>query len=159
LDRDTAATALALVTLIAVFAVMEPIIPANQVRFSELGVLGPNMTIGGYPTNVTQGGALRLYCYVGNHEGAVTYYQVMVKLGNSATFVSNATSADAPEIHSYSLVLADNKSTTFPVNLKLNTTGTNLRLIFELWTFDISSSQFAYTGLWNQLVINVTDGP
>ena len=158
-DWETAATALALVALVAVFVALEPIIPTNQAGFSELGILGPNMIIGGYPTSVTQGGAVHLYCYVGNHEGTVAYYQVLVKLGNSATFVSNTTSADAPEILSYSLVLADNQSSIFPVTLAMNTTGTNLRLIFELWAYNISISQFAYTGLWDQLMFNVTGGP
>jgi len=158
-DRETAATALALIALVAVFVALEPIIPTSQTGFSELGILGPNMIIGGYPTNVTQGGAVHLYCYVGNHEGEAAYYQVLVKLGNSATHVSNTTSANAPEIHSYSLILSDNKSSTFPVTLAMNTTGTNLRLIFELWAYNVSTSQFAYTGVWDQLMINVTGGP
>lgn len=159
MDRETAATALALVALVAVFVALEPIIPTNQAGFSELGILGPNMIIGGYPTSITQGGVVKLYCYVGNHEGAVAYYQVLVKLGNGATQVSNTTSANAPEIRSYSFVLADNRSSTFPVTLTMNATGTNLRLIFELWAYNVSTSEFSYAGLWDQLIINVTGGP
>jgi uncharacterized membrane protein len=158
MHRDVAVTVLVLVTLIAVLAAVQPILPSNSERFSDLGVLGPNMAIGGYPTNVAQGAVVHLYVYVGNHERAVAYYQVVVKLGNSTTQVSNSTAADAPEIWSYSLILADNKSSTFPVALSMGTAGTNLRLIFELWSYNISSSQFTYTGLWDQLWINVT-GP
>lgn len=159
MDRDIAVMGLVLVTAIAVFAALQPIMPTNAERFSVFGVLGPNMMIGDYPTNVTQGGLVHLFCYVGNDEGIVTYYQVAVKLGNNATQVSNSTAADAPQVSSYSLMLADNKSSTFPVALNMDTAGTNLRLIFELWSYDTSSSQFVYTGLWDQLWINVTGGP
>ena len=159
MDKETAGTALALVTLVAVFAALQPILPTNPSRYSELGVLGPNMTIGSYPTSVAQGDIIQLYCYIANHEGTVTYYQVQVKLGNSATQVSNATAANAPEIFSHSVVLPDNGSSMFPVALGMNASGADQRLIFELWAYNVSSSQFAYTGLWNQLVINVTGGP
>ena len=156
--RDVAVTGLVLITILAVFVAMQPIIPSSVPRFSELGVLGPNIVIGGYPTNITQGSVVHLYVYVGNHEGTVTYYQVLVKLGNSATLISNTTAANAPEISSYFLILANNETSTFPIALTTSTTGTNLRLIFELWSYNISSSQFTYTGLWNQLLINVTKG-
>lgn len=157
--RDVAVAVLVLVTTIAVFTEVQPILPSNSENFSELGVLGPSMVIGGYPTNVTQGSSIHLFAYVGNHEGAVTYYQVEVKLGNLSTRVSNTTAADALEISSYPLILANNQSSTFPVNLGLSTVGTNQRLIFELWTYDTSDSQFAYSGLWDQVWINVTGGP
>jgi len=157
--RNVAVVGLFLITVFAVFAALQPIIPSNAQRFSELGVLGPDRVIGGYPTEVTQGSIVNLYGYVVDHQGAVAYYQVEVKLGNSATQVSNTTAADAPEINSYSLVLADNQTSTFPVSLRMDTAGTNLKLIFELWSYNASSAQFTYTGLSDQLYLNVTGGP
>ena len=81
---------------------------------------------------------------------------MLIKLGNQTTPVSNATSAAAPVIASYSRVLDNNQSWTFPINLSINETGTNLKIIFELWSYNVTSSTFDYTGLWNQLYVNVT---
>jgi uncharacterized membrane protein len=133
---------------------------ANRVTepFSELGVLGPTQKISGYPTNLTVGQGFLLYGYVGNHEGTVNYYQVLVKLGNQGTLIGNSTSANAPELSSYGLVLASNQSSIFPMRLALDTAGLNQRVIFELWMLNSTSSQFDYTGLWNQIWVNVTAG-
>ena len=156
MDKETASIALVLVTVLAVFAAIQPILPANSEPFSELGVLGPNQTIGGYPTSVVAGHSFLLYGYIGNHEGASGYYQFLVKVGNQTTQVSNSTYAQAPLIFTYSHVLENNRSTTFPMTLTLGNKGTNVRLIFELWSLDVTSSSYSYTGLWNQLLLNVT---
>lgn len=156
MDRETTHLALAVVAILAVFAAIYPVLPANGEAFSELGVLGPNQKIAGYPTSVALGQQFNLYVYVGNHEGEVGYYQVLVKEGNSGTVVSNSTSASLPPVLTESLVLADNSSTIFPVSLSMGTAGLNQRLIFELWMFNSTAGHFAYTGLWAQLWMNVT---
>jgi len=156
MDKETAGIALALVTVLAVFAAIQPLLPANNEPFSELGVLGPNQTIGGYPASVSAGSPFLLYGYIGNHEGASSFYQLLVKVGNQTTQVSNSTYASAPVIFTYSHVLGNNQSTIFPLNLTLSDQGTNVRLIFELWSYNVTSSSYGYTGLWNQLLLNVT---
>lgn len=156
MDKETATIALALVTVLAIFVAVQPILPSNAESFSELGILGPNQKIGGYPTTLTVGEQFQLYGYVGNHEGVVSYYQVFVKLGNQSTEISNSTYARAAVISSYYLVLNDNQSTTFPMQLSIAQAGTNQRVIFELWSFNATASQFSYTGLFGQLWINVT---
>jgi uncharacterized membrane protein len=156
MDKETASIALVAVTVLAVFAAVQPILPANSEPFSELGVLGPGQTIGGYPTSVVAGSPIHLYGYIGNHEGVSSLYQFLVKVGNQTTQVSNSTYAQAPVIFTYSHVLDNNQSTTFPLTLTLNSSGTNVRLIFELWSYDADTSSYAYTGLWNQLLLNVT---
>ncbi len=156
MDRTTASVALVLVTVLAVFAAIQPVLPASVEPFSELGVLGPNHVIGGYPTTVVAGRPFLLYGYVGNHEGSSSYYQFLVKVGNQTTQVSNSTSAHAPVVFTYSRVLENNQSTIFPLNLTLSSPGTNVRLIFELWSFNVTTSSYTYTGLWNQLLLNVT---
>jgi len=158
MDRETAGIALVLVTILAVFAAIQPLLPSNSEPFSELGVLGPGGTIGGYPTSVAAGSPFLLYGYIGNHEGVSTYYQLLVKEGNQTTSVSNSTYAQAPVIFTYSHVLDNNQSTTIPLNLTLSDQGTNVRLIFELWSYNATSSSFGYTGLWNQLLLNVASG-
>lgn len=144
------------VTILAVLAAIYPILPANGEAFSELGVLGPGQKIAGYPTSVAVGQQFTLYVYVGDHEGLAAYYQVLVKEGNQATVISNSTSANLPPVLTNSLVLQDNSSTIFPVNLSMTTAGLDQRIIFELWMFNSTSSTFAYTGLWNQLWLNVS---
>jgi len=156
MDKETAGIALVLVTVLAVFAAVQPILPPSSQPFSELGVLGPNQTIGGYPTSVPAGSPFLLYGYIGDHEGTSSFYQVLVKAGNQTTHVSNSTFAQAPVIFTYSRVLGNNQTTTFPMNLTLSSPGTNVRLIFELWSYDVANSTYAYTGLWNQLFLNVT---
>jgi uncharacterized membrane protein len=156
LDRETGVLVLAVVTMLAVLAAVYPIIPTSGEAFSELGVLGPGQKIGGYPTSVAVGQHFTLYVYVGNHEGEADYYQVQVKEGNQATVVSNSTAANLQPLLTNSLVLADNSSSIFPASLSMSTAGLNQRLIFELWMFNSTTTSFHYTGLWNQLWLNVT---
>jgi uncharacterized membrane protein len=156
LDRETGVLALAVVTMLAVLAAVYPILPANGENFSELGVLGPGQQIAGYPTSVTVGQHFTLFVYVGNHQGKAEYYQVLVKEGNKATIITNSTSADVPPVLTNPLVLGDNSSAIFPVNLAMNTAGLNQRLIFELWMFNSTTASFDYTGLWNQIWMNVS---
>jgi len=156
LDRETGVLALAVVTMLAVLAAVSPILPANGESFSELGILGPGQQIAGYPTTVGVGQQFTLYVYVGNHQGEAEYYQVMTKEGSQATVISNSTSADLPPVLVSPLVLGDNGSTIFPVNLAMSTAGLNQRLIFELWMFNSTTASFGYTGLWNQIWLNVT---
>ena len=156
MDRETGVLALAVVTILAVLAAVYPILPANSEPFSELGVLGPGQVIGGYPSTVAVGQQFTLYVYVGNHEGVVGYYQVLVKEGNQATVVSNSTAASIPSVLTDSLVLGDNSSTTLPVAISMMTAGLNQRLIFELWMFNSTTASFSYTGLFNQIWMNVT---
>lgn len=156
MDRELGTIALVLIAMVAGFAFLQPILPTNNQRYSELGILGPQKTIGGYPSNLLANQTFLLYLYIGNHEGAVGYYQVQVKLGNQSTVISNVTSAQAPLIYSYSYVLDDNQNATFPINLAINQTGINERIIFELWSYNETALDFSYTGLWNQLWVNVT---
>ena len=156
MDKQVGTVALVLITTLTVFVALQPILPSNSELYSELGILGPSQIIGGYPTNVTMGQQISLYGYVGNHEGVVTYYEMLVKFGNNSTQISNSTSADAPILASYFHVLGNNQSWTFPVDFSVNQSGTNQRLIFELWSYNKTTSAFSYMGLWNQLWINVT---
>jgi len=147
---------LAVVTMLAVLAAVYPILPSTGESFSELGVLGPGQKIAGYPTSVSAGQPFTLYVYVGNHQGEAEYYQVLVKEGNQGTVITNSTSADLPPVLTTPLVLGDNSSVVFPVSLSMNAAGLNQRLIFELWMFNSTTAGFGYTGLWNQIWMNVT---
>jgi uncharacterized membrane protein len=156
MDKEVAAVLLILLAIVGIFVSLQPLLPSTAEKFSELGVLGPNQTIANYPTTLKAGQSFHLYGYVGNHEGQVEYYKLLIKLGNQSTQVTNSTSATAPVVLTNSQVLEDNQSWIFPINMSLNKTGTNLKLIFELWSYNETVSNFTYTGLWDQLYVNVT---
>ena len=79
IDDNLQAAAVGVIVLIAVFNVSGYYFANRNVEpFSELGILGPNQKIADYPTSVLTGQNFTLYLYVGNHEGHVMYYQVLV---------------------------------------------------------------------------------
>jgi uncharacterized membrane protein len=155
------AVSMAVVVLLAglaVFFIFQPLLPPLQQpgQFSQLGVLGQTRTFGSYPSEVFMGQPFLLYGFVGNHEGTVKFYEVLVKLGNMTTQISNVSSADALTIENYSHVLDNNQSWIFPMNLTIYSRGDNQRLIFELWKYDQTVSRFVYSGKWVQIWVNVT---
>ena len=147
---------LTVATITVALVALQPLLPVVQERFSEIAILGPNMTIGDYPRNITVDQYFLLYGIVSNHEGNVQSYEVMAKLGNQTTSVSNSTYASAPLLQKYWKILPKEETWLFPMNLTIDRPGTNLRLIFELWSFNPSSASFEYSGLWNQVWINAT---
>ena len=156
MNRQVAIAFLASITILIIVATVQPLLPVREERFSELGVLGPSQTIGGYPTHVAVNRSFLLYGLVGNHEGIVENYRMLVKLGNQSTLVTNATYAVAPVLATYWRIVDANQNWLFPMNLTISQSGINTKLIFELWSYDLSTSSFAYKGLWNQILMNVT---
>jgi uncharacterized membrane protein len=128
----------------------------REEKFSELGILGPNQTIGGYPPRVVAGQSFLLYGFVANHEGIAENYRLLVKLGIQSTIVTNATFAVAPILTTFWRIIDSNQNWLFPMNLTISQAGINIKLIFELWYYNLSTSSFAYKGLWNQILMNVT---
>ncbi len=159
MDKEVSVIALVIVTILVVFVIVQPLIPSNSEKFSELGTLGSNLTISGYPQLVTpKNSSFTLYGYIGNHAGTAEYYQDVVQLGNNNTVISNETAVSAPPLEEYSYVLDNGQNVTFPMHLSLPSITTNqtMRLIFELFDYNTTSSTFAYTGLYNQIWINET---
>ena len=156
MDKEVGAVLLILLAIVGIFVALQPLLPSTSEKFSELGVLGPNQTIANNHTTLKTGQPFQLYGYVGNHEGQVAYYKLLIKLGNQSVRVTNSTFASAPVVLANTHVLEDNQSWIFPISMSLNKTGTNLKLIFELWNYNETVSNFTYTGLWAQLYVNVT---
>jgi uncharacterized membrane protein len=127
--------------------------------FSELGILGPNQKIADYPTSVYAGQNFTLYLYVGNHEGHVMYYDVLVKVGDRSSVINENVSLASPPIASYSMVLMDNQTYLKPIVLSLSHAGTDERLVFELWDYRANVSGFVYDHRFNQIYLNVTAPP
>jgi uncharacterized membrane protein len=156
MDKQSGSFLLAVLVILVLFGVVQPFFPFNVQHYSELGLLGPDGTVANFPTSLVAGHNVTLYGYVGNHEGSSEYYTLVVKLGNETTLVSNSSSAVAPMIANYSQIIGNNASYTFPMNLTISQPGQDQRLIFELWMYNVSQQQFAYSGLWNQLWLNVS---
>jgi len=156
-DEELKAVALVLIGLMGAVAVY-PILAEGRIvePFSELGILGPNMKIGDYPRELAVGEEFDLFLYVGNHEGRVQYYRVLVKLGDRSVNVSDTTPLDAPVVAQYDVVLPNESNSTVPITLSVGRAGLNQRLVFELDRYDVGSGGFVYHQRWNQLWLNVT---
>ena len=160
LDDEVLAVLVAIVLVSSVVAGVQALYARRVVEpFSELGLLGPEGKIGGYPKEVAVGSRLALNVYVGNHEGRAMYYRVLAKLGDGSSTVNQTTPLLVEPIAELRAVLGHNSSTVIPLNLTLHEPRTRLRLVFELWAFDEASREFRYRGIWNQLWVNVTGQP
>jgi len=148
------AVILAIILVGVVFAVSQAIWAKRVVEpFSELGVLGPHMKIGDYPSEIVAGDMLKLYIYVGNHMGKPMLYTVLVKLCNKTTLVDPA---PVKPMMSFTHALLDNETWIFPINVTLTDVGLNWRLVFELWAYNPDTDKVEYLGLSCWLWINVT---
>lgn len=156
-DEQVMAVILAVLVVVGVFAGSQTLFASRVVEpFSELGVLGSEVKIGDYPRELIVKEPFTLYLYVGNREGRVMYYAVLVKLGNKTTSISDEEPMDVPAFARYEVVLLDGKNWTKPVTLSVEEPGVNYRLVFELWTYNEGVRDFEYHGRWCQLWLNVT---
>jgi len=157
IDDEVKIVAIILIGVMASITIY-PILAENKVvePFSELGILGPKMKLGDYPTNIFVGEDIHLYLYVGNHEGRAKYYEVQVKLGDKDMNVSDTTPLNAPKLATYDFVLPTESNQTFPITLSISKAGLNQRLVFEMWTLSSETGEFVYHQRWNQLWLNVT---
>ncbi len=157
IDENLRAVVLSLLLFAIIFTAYQGFLPERSLEpFSELAILGPEKNTSNYPQQLLVNQEFTLYIYVGNHEGELTYYQVIVKLGNRSLFINETTPMEAPIIRKYEKILADNQTWIYPVQLSIDEPGINQRLVFEMWIFDSHLKDFKYHGKWNQLWLNVT---
>ena len=156
-DEEFKAVALVVIGLMMVVAAYPIIMKYRGVvePFSELGILGPNMRLGDYPKEIGVGQNLKLFIYLGNHEGGVNYYRVYAKLGDANSTVSDSIATDAPIIASWDIILPNGGNNTIPTNFSIPTAGPNQRIIFEQHIYDSESGNFVYHNRWTQLWMNV----
>lgn len=148
------AVALAITIILAFISVSGFLLPTNHgEQFSELGILGPNMKLGDYPSKIVSSETINLYGYVGNQMGQPMYYTVKVMLGDNNTAVNPA---NLEPIEQYCQVIANNQSWVFPIDLTLTKVGDNQRVIFELWAYNQSINAIQYHQRWGQIWLNVT---
>jgi uncharacterized membrane protein len=152
--QQVCAAILAIIIIISFLSVYQVFFPQrNREPFSEFGVLGSNMKLGDYPSQIVASETVNLYGYVGNQMGKPMFYTVMVKLGDNTTVINPVKAA---AIQQYSQVLSFNQTWIFPVSVTLTHIGNNQRLIFELWYYNETQGQMQYPGEWGQVWVNVT---
>jgi len=148
------AVIIAVIVLVSIFAYTEFYYSRTVIEpFSELGILGPNMVIGDYPSNVTVGEAVHLNIYVANHLGRPTHYTVMAKLREKDAALDP--SPGSPDL-TLDFILLHEEARIFPFNMTIEKLGLNQRLIFELWTYNVTNSQIEYHDRWGWIWLNVT---
>lgn len=148
------AIVLAVMILVAFLSVSNFILPKNTgEQFSELGVLGPNMQLGDYPSVVVATETINLYGYIGNHMNQPIYYTFMVKTGDNNTQINPSPKQPTQQ---YSQLLEHNQTWTFPIQITMTEPGNNQRIIFELWIYNQTLNQNIYHERWGQLWLNVT---
>lgn len=160
-DRKVVGVALAVILGMAALPFLQVYsTPRTSEAFSELGVLGPQMRLADYPRSVFVDQNFTLFILVINHEGRVVYYRVYVKVGDQSSVINDKNSLSVPPIASYERILVNNGTWIQPSELRITKPGANTRLVFELWIYDLTLNDFQYSGLWNQLLLNVTSvGP
>jgi uncharacterized membrane protein len=144
------------ITVVIAFISVSGYLPlsTSSEKFSELGILGPNMQLGDYPSKVVASETIQLYGYVGNQMGQPMYYTVKTLLGNNQTAINPATNATT--IQEYSQVIPNNGTWTFPISITLNQAGDNQRIIFELYSYNQTTHLSQYEQRWGQIWVNVT---
>ena len=159
IDDEVKAIFLVVILVVGVFTVSQALAGGRIVDpFSELAVLGPNQKITDYPRTVVTGQFFHLYLYVGNQEGHVMFYRIMVKLdlGGQTGNVSDTQPLETTPLAFYEQVIQHGGNYTTPITLSLTEAGLNQRLVFELWAYNEDTNQFHYHSRYCQLWLNVT---
>ena len=159
LDEEVLAVLAALLLVSSVFAVAQLYNAGRGEAFSELGLLGPEGKIGGYPKEVPAGTPFKLNIYIGNHEWKAMYYKILVKVGTINSTINETTPMPQPPIMEIRRTLPHNSSIIIPINITLYKEMENARLVFEMWILNETSKKFEYHERWNQLWLNVTKPP
>jgi len=118
--------------------------------YSEIGILGENMMIGEYPTEPDPGEPIALTIYLGNHEGQLMYYTVLVKLSD-AKGKPGSEPLDSPALETYSAVVPHGENHTLQFQTRLYDISPDKRLVFELHAYNGETQSIEYTGRWVHL--------
>jgi uncharacterized membrane protein len=96
--------------------------PASQ-EFSELYILGPNLTFANIPFNIRADVKYSVYLGVVNHLGSSCYYTSFVKLGNETLSLPSATlgvPSPLPSLYEYKSFISDGATWEVPLTFQVN---------------------------------------
>jgi hypothetical protein len=102
-------------------------LPSSE-PFSTVYFLGPDQTFNSIPFNVKSNVTYTVYLGIENHEGAVGYYEGLVKLRNDTEPLPNATlgaPSTLPVLYQYNVFLLDGQAWEAPLKFRINSVNTD----------------------------------
>jgi hypothetical protein len=102
-------------------------LPSSE-PFSTVYFLGPDQTFNSIPFNVKSNVTYTVYLGIENHEGAVGYYEGLVKLRNDTEPLPNATlgaPSTLPVVYQYNVFLLDGQAWEAPLKFRINSVNTD----------------------------------
>lgn len=155
-DEEVFAVIMALIVVASIFGIAQVLYKPTE-PFTAIGLLDSHCKIGDYPHHIILGQEVTLCVFVHNHLGRPGLFQVRVKIGDRDHLPTNTTPLDSPIVKEVTRVLDHDSNFTQKITLKLNETGANIALVFELWVYNTTIKDWVYTGRWNHLYVNVTE--
>lgn len=114
-------------------------------KFTEFYILGTDGKIGSYPTNFQIGDEKPVLVNVVNHERRAVNYNLIIIINNSSH-----------PIYTDQFTLADNETREKPVMLKPDVSGTNLKVMFLLYSDGNMTSPYRECHLYVNVTNNVS---
>ena len=154
IDREVAFIVAAILLVAGTISVYL-VINADRVvtPYSEIGLLGTNMMVGDYPTEPEPGEDMGLNIYLGNYEGRLMYYTVLVKLSD-AKEDGGSEPLDTPVLGTYGAVVPHGENHTIQFQTRILDNSSLQRLVFELHAYNGETQAIEYTGRWCHLWLN-----
>jgi len=121
--------------------------------YSEIGILGANMMVGEYPSEPGPGENIGLTIYLGNYEGRLMYYTVLVKISD-AQENGGSVPLGTPALETYGAVVPHGENHTLQFQTRLYDIAADQRLVFELHAYNGETQSIEYTGRWCHLWLN-----
>ena len=114
-------------------------------RYSGIGLLNEDREVGSFPNNMSYNETLNVYFHVMNHEGATQRYIVKMHMGNQTTIIDPVNGVDATANQTFQRIVDHDKTWEQNVSVSFDISNVGMKkIIFELWLYDLSSSQFMF---------------
>ena len=152
-DEEVLAVIAAIVVVFLVFFSFYPAISKYAIEpYAAIAFLGPNGTIGQYPSVMHPGEVINVSIYVYNGMGRPIWFVVYV-------FITNTNLTEPPlnatPIMTLQRILLNNETWVQGINLSINNTG-YYRVFATLWMYDPNNLELKYLNTYVYLSLNVT---
>ena len=139
------------IVIIGALLVNLVITPAPNEKFSTIYYLDSEKQLDNIPKTVVLGenSTFSLWVGVENHNDTTINYSVRVKYDDGKSTV-NPSPVESTE--SFEKLLVNEENWEFPVTINIDQLGSN-RVIFELWFFNSTKTDWDYTGKWVNLSV------
>jgi uncharacterized membrane protein len=120
--------------------------PAQKEPFASIYLLDSEKQLENFPKTVVLGenNTVSLWVGVENQNDTTMDYSVLVKIDDGKAPVDPS---PAEPTESFERTLLNGELWEFPVTISIDQLGSH-RIIFELWSFNVTKNDFDYTGNW-----------